>query len=148
MKNQPFSYKEFKSIYSKVPRLAIELAVKTKDGVILTLRNKHGWENKWHIPGMTLLYKESVVDAIQRVAEEELGVRVNPDKLLGYIEYTSEEKERGFGYTVSIVFLCSILSGELRPNEYASDIKCFKNLPDNLIEEQRQLLESVLSNKQ
>lgn len=41
---------------------------------------------------------------VKRIALEELGASVNVGKLLGYIEYTSEEKERGFGYTITMVF--------------------------------------------
>lgn len=144
MKSQPFSYEEFKEIYSRVPRLAVELVIQTPEGVALTLRSRFGWENKWHMPGMTLLYKERVVDAIQRVAQEEAGVSVRVERLLGSIEYTSEEQERGFGWTVSLAFLCTVISGELRVNKDASDIKAFRKLPQNLIEEQRNILESVL----
>lgn len=145
-KNKPLSREEFKEVYSRVPRLAIELVIKTNDGIVLTLRKGgNGWENMWHLPGMTLLYKERIPDAIQRVAQEEAGVQVNVEKLLGYIEYPSEEKERGFGWTISVVFLCSLLSGELHTNSDASEIRVFTQLPDNLIEEEKTFLNEVLN---
>ena len=94
--NKPFSHEEFKNIYSRVPRLCVELVVKTPEGVILSLRKLPSYRGKWHIPGGTVFYKEKVTDAVKRVAAEELGIEVSIRELLGYIDYDSEEKERGF----------------------------------------------------
>lgn len=143
---RPFSSEEFKEIYSKVPRLCVDLVVKTSEGVVLLLRNLPSYRGKWHLPGGTVLYGEKIADAIRRVAEEELGVSVSVQKLLGYIEYPSEKKERGFGHTVSIAFLCSTnKETALRHNEEAFEVKIFSKLPDNIIEEQGVFLRPILS---
>ena len=71
---RPFTSEEFKTIYSKVPRLCVDLVIKTRKGIILTLRSLPTWYGMWHLPGGTILYKESLQDAIKRVAEEELGI--------------------------------------------------------------------------
>ena len=80
----------------------------------------------------------------QRVARDELGVGVKVGKLIGYIEYPSEESQRGFGWTVEVDFLCSIKKGKLRPDDQSSQVKAFKKLPLNTIKEAKQFLESVL----
>ena len=67
---------------------------------------------------------------------------VSANRLLGYIEY-NEEKERGYGWTVSMVFLCFSDGKDMKPNEDASEIKIFNKLPDNIIEEQRVFLEPI-----
>lgn len=95
----------------------------------------------WHLPGGTVFYKETIMEAVDRVAKEELGISVNVKSLLGYIEYPSEEKERGFGWAISLAILCEIKGGELKVNEEASEVKTFSSLPENTIYEQKVFLE-------
>ncbi len=66
---------------------------------------------------------------------DELGITIKPDKLLGYIEY-DEEKERGFGHTISLAFLCSSKVKKMRPNDDAFEVKAFNKIPKNIIKEQ------------
>lgn len=139
----PFTFEEFKEIYSKVPRLCVNLVIIDKNGLLLTLRQKHGWEGKWHLPGGTVYFKESILKAINRVAQEELGIEVSIKKHLGYIEYFSEEKERGFGYTISLAFLCHISAGELELDDQVEKAVFFQTLPDNTIKEQKTFLRNI-----
>ena len=145
MNKKPFSPEEFKEIYSRATRLCVDLVIKTPKGLALSLRSLSSWKGYWHLPGGTVFYKEKIIDTVRRVALEELGISVNVDKLLGYVEYVSEEKERGFGYTVAMVFLCSLGKDkiDMKSNEEASEVSFFKELPDNVIDEQRVFLESV-----
>jgi ADP-ribose pyrophosphatase YjhB (NUDIX family) len=92
MHKQPFTYEQFKEIYSKVPRLCVDMIIQNEDGILLIERKSHGWEGLWHTPGGTLYYKESLLDGLKRVAEQELGVQIQPGELIGYIEYPTEEK--------------------------------------------------------
>ena len=140
--NKPFSSEEFRSIYSKVPRLCVEVIIKTSGGIVLSLRKLPSWHGKWHIPGGTVYYKEKVADAVKRVAAEELGIGVSIQEMLGYIEYPSEEKESGFGFSVGLAFLCLAETAQMKPNEDSSDIKIFESLPNNMVEEQYHFLES------
>ncbi|MBI2065064.1 MAG: NUDIX hydrolase [Candidatus Yanofskybacteria bacterium] len=140
--SKPFSLDEFKDIYSKVPRLCVEVIVKTPEGVVLSLRKLPSWYGKWHIPGGTVFYKEKVADAVKRVAGEELGIKISSQELLGYIEYPSEGKEVGFGTSVGLAFLCSAEAASMKPNNDASEIKIFKSLPDNMIDEQYNFLKA------
>ena len=89
-----------------------------------------------------MLYKETVNQAVARIAEEELGIVVTPKKLLGYIEFPSEEKERGFGYTISLAMLCGTGANQFTVNEQASEAKSFNILPANTITEHRIFLAS------
>lgn len=102
----PFTYEQFKEIYSQVPRLCVDLLITTEKGTLLILRKNFGWEGQWHLPGGTVYYKEKVEDAVQRIAQEELGVDVTINQFLRYVEYPHEETERGFGYSVSLLFDC------------------------------------------
>lgn len=139
---KPFSPEEFKAIFSKVPRLCVELVIKTPEGIVLSLRSLPDYNGKWHLPGGTVFYKELITDAIKRVADDELGISVNIQRLLGYIEYDGE-KEKGFGWAIGMVFLCSSEATDIKPNnDEASEIKIFKELPLGLIEEHHKFLGS------
>ena len=141
---RPFSPEEFKKIYSKVPRLCVDLIIKTPGGIALSLRSIEPYKGEWHFPGGTVFYKEKITDTIERVAIEETGIPLKADKLLGYIEYPTEDvKGRGFGYTVSMAFLCLTDRSDLKPSKESLEIRTFKKLPPNLIEEQRNFLEKI-----
>ena len=144
-RKKPFSPEEFKLLYSQVPRLVVELMIKTETGVILILRKDAAWNNLWHIPGGTVFYQEYIEDAIQRIAIEELSITVRKQKLLGYLEYPSEQKERGFGWSVGLVFLCTPNSPVTRENQEGEKIKVFDYVPENIVEEHKKILHQVLS---
>ncbi len=139
---QPYTPEQFQALYSQVTRLTLEvLVVDPQWGVLLIERQEPSWQGLWHIPGGTILYKEPVETALQRIASEELGIAVVAKELVGYIEYPTEEQERGFGYSVGMVFTC-----EAREVLETSDKRrFFTELPDNLIGDQRPLLQKVLS---
>lgn len=147
MQKLPLTNKEFKDIYSRVPRLCVDVIINTDEGVLLTLRKEKSWQGLWHIPGGTVYYKESLGDAVRRVAREELGVDISIEKVLGYIEYFDEEKERGFGYAVSIEFLCNLKESVFTLSEQATEAKFFKSLPPNIIHEQEIFIKKHLNIK-
>ena len=139
--------KEYKYIYSRVPRLCVDIIVKTPRGIILTLRNIEPYKNFWHIPGGTVYYQETIESATRRIARKELGVEVDIGSLVGLIEYTSEQKLRGWGRTISLLFFCSVKSGKLKINKEAKDTRFFKRfekLPKNIVAEQKRFLKKIL----
>ena len=143
-RKKPFSPEEFKFLYSQVPRLVVEVVVKTETGVVLTLRKDAAWNNLWHIPGGTVFYQEYIEDAIQRIAEEELSITVTKQKFLGYLEYPSEVKQRGFGWSVGLVFLCIANSPLPLENQEGEKIQVFDSVPENIVEEHKNILNQLL----
>lgn len=137
---KPFSPEEFKKIYSQVPRLCVDLIIKMQGGVILTFRNLASYKDMWHLPGGTVHYKETIEQAVSRVAQEELHMSVKIVRTLGYMEFPSEEKERGFGWAVSIPIVCSPRSTEFKVGDGASEARVFTELPDAMIVEQKTFL--------
>lgn len=142
--NYPLTYEEFKTIYAKVPRLNVELVVRTEEGVLLTKREITPYKGMWHIPGGTVYFGETLHQAVERVAKHELGVEVEIGKLLGYIEYPSKEYEGEFkGWPIGIAFEVTLMQFDIKNSDQSSEAKFFKALPDLLIEDQRQFLESL-----
>ncbi len=139
--SQRLSDSEFKDIYSRVPRLCVDLVIRTPSGVILSLRKLPSWNGLWHLPGGTILYKEPAEKTVHRIAKSELGADVSIKKVLGYIEFPSEEATRGYGWSVSIVFLCELESDKIKTSNHDSyEIRAFTEIPENIVPEHKEFL--------
>lgn len=136
---QPLSRQEFEEIYTKVPRLTVEILLKTKRGIVLTMRQNSGWEGLWHIPGGTVYMGETLEKAVERVARRELGVGVRIKTLVGSITYPTAKQYAGLGWPVGIAFLVEITEGELGMG-VKERLGFFKQLPEETIPEQREFL--------
>ncbi len=144
MKDKPFSYEEFKSIYSKVPRLCVDLIVQTEEGILLTKRAMPPCEGQWHLPGGTVLFKESIPEAIDRVAQAEIGIGVEVVKNIGYIEFMKVNNLGGFDHPISLAFLCKPKTLDIKLDAQASEYAFFKAIPENTLKEQADFLQKTL----
>lgn len=125
----PLSKEEFDAIFSKVPRLTVEVIVRNSAGEIyLTKRAIEPCKGQWHLPGGTVRYGEPLVAAVKRVAKDEIGLNVNETKLVGYIEYPSHYK-RKLGSPVGIAFEVLDFDGDVRLNDEAMDGGWFHQQP-------------------
>lgn len=138
--DNPITPKEFDEIYSKVPRLTVEIVVKNKDGAIyLTKRAIEPCKGQWHLPGGTVRFGEPVQKAVKRIAKRELGIGVNTMNNVGYIEYPSHYKQ-GLDSPVGIVFEIGSFSGALKLNEESQGVDWFVKIPENLHADQDSFL--------
>jgi ADP-ribose pyrophosphatase YjhB (NUDIX family) len=136
----PLQQSDFEEIYARVPRLTVEVVIVSVSGVMLALRRDGPCGGLWHLPGGTVRFGEPLTDAVERVAEEELGVEVVTDDLLGYIEYPSH-LSLGLDWPVGIAFgvrLTPLSVQQFRPE--AGAVQWFTSLPDNMHEEQKYFL--------
>jgi NUDIX domain len=132
---------EFFAIYRRVPRLCVEVViVDPKRGVLLTLRDIPPNVGAWHIPGGTVLFGESLVEAVKRVARDELSLEVEVGELLGYIEYPSHY-ENGLDSPVGLAFQAQPMPDTVPT---VAGRQWFTRLPDGLYAEQREFLSAVL----
>jgi ADP-ribose pyrophosphatase YjhB (NUDIX family) len=131
---------EFDSIFSRVARLCVEVVIVTPErGVLLKLRDIPPNVGAWHIPGGTVLFGEPVVEAVKRVARDELGVEVEVGELLGYIEYPSHY-ENGLDSPVGLAFRSTLAAGTGTDDAAQRGCQWFHRLPDGLYAEQREFL--------
>ncbi len=125
---------EFDRIFSRVPRLTVEVLVASADGgVLLALRDVDPCRGMWNLPGGTVRFGEPLTEAVRRVARTELGISVDVGALVGYIEYPSHY-ENGLDCPVGLVFRAEPTDG---PGERGH---WFRVLPDNMHDEQKQFL--------
>lgn len=135
---------EFRCIFGKVPRLTVEVILRSDDGVLLTLRNIEPCKGLWHLPGGTVYFGEKLTEAVRRVANRELGIHVTATKLLGYIEYPSHY-ENGLDHPVGIAFEVTDYSGVPKLNNEAAEFGWFIELPSEMHWEQSEFLGSMES---
>ncbi len=134
VKDYPLTLEEFRSIYSKVPRLTVEIIVKSKEGVLLTKREIEPYKGSWHLPGGTVYLGEKLADAVARVAKKELGVQVTNSEFIGFIEYVDSYRinhEEDSDCPVGMAFKVEY-EGQIKLDEEASEAKSFAELPDNM----------------
>lgn len=137
-------FRQFKTIYSKVPRLTVEVLVIESEGIALSLRDIEPYKGQWHIPGGTILFGETIKQAVQRVAKEELGVKVKVLDLLGIIEYPSEKTYGAFTMSVGLAYRCTISTGKIKGCEQGKEVRFFSKLPKKLILDQKIFLRNTL----
>ena len=131
MKNLWLKKNVYNYIYNRVPRLCVDLIVKSKEGVLMTLRNIEPEKNKWHLPGGRVFYKESLSKAIKRIAKDEVGLNVKVERCLGIMEFLKEKQFGKIRHTVSLVYSLMAVSKKVRGGWQANKIKYFKVMPNN-----------------
>lgn len=137
----PLTPDEFRDIYSKVPRLTVEIVLRSDSGVLLTLRNIEPCRGLWHLPGGTVRFAERLTEAVHRIALRELGIDVTVAHPLGYIEYPSHF-QNGLDCPVGIAFEIVAYTGVIQPNEEADGFCWFTELPPEMHREQSDFLRS------
>lgn len=128
---------EFQYIYSKVPRLCVDVVLKTEEGILLSKRDITPAKGMWHLPGGTVYFGETHEEAVKRVAKEEMGIEVEVVGCLGVIEYGTKYS---LGWTTAIAYLVEQTGGKFSGSYQAKELKFFKAIPDNTIPEPAEFL--------
>lgn len=135
----PLPKEEFDRIYSRVPRLTVEVVITSPQrGVLLSLRDIEPCKGMWHLPGGTVRFGEPLVQAVARVARDELGLAVEVGEMLGYIEYPSHY-ENGLDCPVGVAFAARIVDRQ-KADAAPANVEWFNPLPDNMHDEQKDFL--------
>lgn len=144
--NGRVSQEDYDYIYEKVPRLCVDIVIKTKEGVLLTLRDIEPYKGQWHLPGGRVMKHEPLIDAVKRIAKAETGFDIEIEKNLGVMEFLYEPQEKYAIHTVSVAFLVRPMVGTLKTDWQGSEGRYFKEVPENIIKEHGELLNKFLRN--
>lgn len=136
---KPLTLEEYHEIYSKVTRLTVEVIVRSNEGILLTKRAIEPDIGKWHLPGGSVLFGETVEEAVKRVAKEELNVEIEINKFIDFIYYPKTSEEHNV-WPVGAAYLAKILVGEIKLDHQASDWEFFTKIPENTVEDQKNFL--------
>ena len=141
MAHEPLPQAEYEAIFSRVPRLTVEVVLTTAkaEGVLLSRRERGPCEGLWHIPGGTVRFGEPLTEAVGRVARQELGLEAVARSLIGYIEYPSH-LDLG-DWPVGIAFHADLVpSGAPDAASRPGRVAWFRRLPEEMHEEQKVFL--------
>jgi len=120
------SEKAYRSIYRRVPRLCVDAVIRDRKGIVLSRRDIPPDKGQWHFPGGRVHMQERLKDAVKRICQEETGLKVRVEHIIGAIEYL---KLGRWGHSVSIAYLVRALGGTLRGSAQARNISFFKIVP-------------------
>jgi 8-oxo-dGTP diphosphatase len=107
----------------RFPRLTVDAVIKKDDSILLIKRLNPPFKGAWALPGGFVDYGEDVVDAVIREAAEETGFRVNVKRLVGV--YSDPKRDPRF-HTVSVVYECDVVGGELKAGDDAEEAGFFR----------------------
>lgn len=129
---RPLTDEEFTYIYSKVPRVTVQLICTTKAGILFTKRAIQPSIGIWHLPGGTVI-GETYEQAAHRVAKEELGVDVKLKKMVGVLNYL--DSKHTTPYNICLMILAELKSQKITLDEQASEYDFFRTIPSPIEEE-------------
>ena len=138
-RKQTLTKAEFDMIYSKVPRLCVEVILRSeKGGIWLAKRKTDPAKGLWYTPGGTVLMHELLIDAVKRIASEELLIAemTTEPKMIDTIEYDFSTYS---GFPISIAY-------EINTKQTPQigldreEVKLFMKLPEQMIPEHRDFL--------
>ncbi|MBL7160446.1 MAG: NUDIX hydrolase [Candidatus Aenigmarchaeota archaeon] len=87
-------------------------AIIVKDGKVLMVKASRGiLPGTWDLPGGFINYGESPEESLIREVKEEIGLKVQPQKLF----WMGTENINGF-YFMVFIYLCEIVEGEIKPD--------------------------------
>jgi len=142
MATDPLPQEEFEVIFSKVPRLTVEVVLLSTAGVLLARRELGPCAGLWSLPGGTVRYGERLVDAVSRIDRDELGCAVRVGQLLGYLEYPSH-LARDIDWPIGIAFRCDLVDSQISAEQMTvAGARWFHELPPAMHDEQRAFLRS------
>jgi ADP-ribose pyrophosphatase YjhB (NUDIX family) len=148
MTEYPMPAAEFNAIYTRVPRLTVEIVVSTHAGIVLSRRAIEPCKGQWHLPGGTVRFGESLHAAVARVARDELAIDVSVGRLLGYIEYPEMLRAGYQGWPVGIAFEATVVQGEPSSGNQSDEVGVFRTVPADTIAEQAAFLRQHLAAQQ
>jgi ADP-ribose pyrophosphatase YjhB (NUDIX family) len=135
----PLNKSEYDSIYSKVPRLSVEVLLTNDLGAILMTKRAIEPCTQWCVPGGTVYYGETLLEAVRRVGRRELSIEIETAQFLGYVEYRSHYYQ-GIDSLVALMFRVDRFTGVPTHNVEASASAWFTEIPDDIHEDVDQFL--------
>ncbi|MFH1721065.1 MAG: NUDIX hydrolase [Candidatus Altiarchaeota archaeon] len=104
------------------PKLVVDGLIARENEVVLIKRLNPPFQGCWALPGGFVDVGETVESACVREMTEETSLEVEVDKLAGVY---SDPKRDPRGHSVSVVFICKVVGGELKGADDASEAKWF-----------------------
>lgn len=107
----------------KSPRLTVDALARDSAGrLLLVRRGRPPFEGKWALPGGFVETGETTEEACARETLEETGLAVEVGGIAGV--YSRPDRDPR-GHTVSVVYFCRPVGGEIRGGDDAAEARWF-----------------------
>ncbi len=106
---------------SKIPKIAVDILIIEDNQIVLLTRAIEPFRGLFDLPGGMVEYGETVEQAAVREAEEETGLKVKLNEILGV--YSSPNRDPRF-HTIAIAFISQPIEGELK-SSYEGEAKWY-----------------------
>jgi 8-oxo-dGTP diphosphatase len=119
-------------------RAAVAAIIFNEQGQILLF--KHTYRKfEWGLPAGGLEHREQPRDAIQREFMEETGMEIKVERLLTALSARED-------HHISMIYLCTIVSGEFKESHEISEMKYFdvQSLPARMLTAEKELIQWVV----
>lgn len=107
----------------KNPALTVDAIIVDDGNIVLVQRLNNPYKDYWALPGGFVEYGEKVEHAAIREAKEETGLNIKLNKLVGVYSDANRDPR---GHTVSVVYMASIVGGQLKSDSDAKDVQYFE----------------------
>lgn len=125
---------QWKTIVENLPLVSVDLIILYHEGILLGKRNNPPAKGEWFVPGGLLKKNETLENAAHRVAMEEIGTDIEIERKMGTYEHFYEHSEFSdvSKHYVVYAFTAAPQDGNFTPNSQHSELKVFKEPPENL----------------
>lgn len=139
------SQEDWKTIVTNVPIVSVDLLVQCEDGLLFGKRTNEPAKGYWFLPGGRVQKGENRHEAVDRIAEEELGLSVEIVESLGAFEHiyeTSDVDGVDTKHYLANGYVVKMDSGQLRSDDQHEDLQVFESTPDPLHQNIRAYLDA------
>ena len=127
--------------FSRRPVLTVDaIIIRNDKSIVLVKRKDDPFKGSFALPGGHVEYGETVEEAVVREAKEETGLDVDVEDLFGV--YSDPHRDPR-GHTVSVVFVCKEVGGELEAGSDAAEVRSFKKPPEGLAFDHAKILKDA-----
>lgn len=110
--------------YPPRPILSVGAVVLRDREVLIVKRGVEPGKGKWSVPGGAVELGETVEDAVVRETFEESGLKIEPQRLVGYNDYVGRDSDDGIRFHYVIVYwICRHIGGKARPSSDVTDTR-------------------------
>jgi len=126
--SKPVPESAWKDVVEHSPLVSVDLIIEFEGGVLLGKRENQPAQGEWFIPGGVVRKNESPSSAVQRIAQEEIGSRVDILTQLGVYEHRYEVSEfDGVSkHYIPIAHVVTPVNSNLNPDTQHSELNVFK----------------------
>lgn len=133
---------EWETVIRNVPIVSVDLVVECRNGVVLGKRSNEPAKGEWFVPGGRIVKGERLVEAVHRIANEELGVGVEICESLGAFEHFYDTSDVGHAKQyIAHGFHVWTDQVEFQTDDQHEKIKTFKSTPMDVHEYVREYFE-------